>query len=74
MSLLDGATHIESLTVLSRFRTGFHACLPARTDALLELTDALPCTEGPVKTLLLPDPRDHRRAAQEVADDGGGDV
>lgn len=52
MSLLDDAAHVESLTVLSRFRTDFYACLPARADALFELTDALLCTDGPVKTLV----------------------
>ncbi|MER6975827.1 transposase, partial [Streptomyces carpinensis] len=40
------------MTVLSRFRTDFYACLPARADALFELTDALLCTDGPVKTLV----------------------
>jgi hypothetical protein len=38
--------------VLSRFRTGFHDCLSARADALFELTDAVLCTDGPVKTLV----------------------
>jgi hypothetical protein len=52
VSLLDDAAHVESLTVLSRFRTDFYACLPARADALFELTDALLCTDGPVKTLV----------------------
>ena len=52
MSLLDDAARVESLTVLSRFRTDFYACLPARADALFELTDALLCADGPVKTLV----------------------
>ncbi|MEV6742435.1 NF041680 family putative transposase [Streptomyces sp. NPDC051104] len=52
MSLLEDAARVESLTVLSRFRTDFYACLPARADALFELTDALLCTDGPVKTLV----------------------
>jgi hypothetical protein len=38
--------------VLSRFRTNFYDCLTARADALFELTDALLCTDGPVKTLV----------------------
>ena len=62
MSLLDDADRVESLTVLSRFRTDFYACLPARTDALFELTDALLCTDGPVKTLVeLSLAAEHRR-------------
>lgn len=30
----------------------FYACLPARADALFELTDAVLCTEGPVRSLV----------------------
>jgi DDE superfamily endonuclease len=52
VSLLDDAVYVESLTVLSRFRTDLYACLPARADALFELTDALMCADGPVKTLV----------------------
>jgi hypothetical protein len=52
VSLLDDAARVESLNVLSRFRTDFHRCLTARADALFELTDALLCTDGPVKTLV----------------------
>ncbi|MGW9033188.1 NF041680 family putative transposase [Streptomyces sp. NPDC055722] len=52
MSLLHDAARVESLTVLSRFRTDFYACLPARADAVFELTDALLCSDGPVKTLV----------------------
>jgi DDE superfamily endonuclease len=39
------------LTVLSRFRLDFHACLTARGDELFELADAVLCADGPVKTL-----------------------
>ncbi|MGY3205227.1 hypothetical protein ACVW19_005742 [Streptomyces sp. TE5632] len=38
--------------MLSQFRADFSACLTGRSDALSELTDALLCTEGPVKTLV----------------------
>jgi hypothetical protein len=38
--------------VLSGFRTDFYRCLTARADALFELTDAVLCTDGPVKTLV----------------------
>jgi hypothetical protein len=50
--VLDEAARVESLGVLSRFRTEFHRCLTARADALFELSDALLCTDGPVRTLV----------------------
>ena len=37
---------------LARFRVGFYDCLTARADELFELTDAVLCTEGPVRTLV----------------------
>ncbi|TPQ22176.1 transposase [Streptomyces sporangiiformans] len=37
---------------MSRFRGDFYDCLTARQDALFELTDALLCTDGPVRTLV----------------------
>ncbi|MFC8016248.1 NF041680 family putative transposase [Streptomyces cinereoruber] len=40
----------EAFEVLSRFRAEFYDCLYARGDALFELTDALLCADGPVKT------------------------
>jgi hypothetical protein len=52
VSLLNDAARVESLAVLSRFRANFHDCLTARADALFGLTDALLCTDGPVKTLV----------------------
>src|SRR4051794_18203318 len=52
VSLLDERARVDAFTVLSRFRTGFHDCLSARADALFELTEALLCTDGPVKTLV----------------------
>ena len=48
----NDASRVESLAVLSRFRTDFYACLTARVDALFELTDALLCADGPVRTLV----------------------
>lgn len=49
--------------LLRQFRGGLYQCLPRRADELFELTDALLCAEGPVKTLadlsLAPE---HRRA------------
>ena len=63
MSLLDDAARVESLRVLSGLRTDFYRCLTARADALVELTDALLCTDGPVKTLVdLALAPEHRRS------------
>ena len=37
---------------LDRFRVGFYGCLTARSDALFELTDAVLCADGPVRSLV----------------------
>lgn len=37
---------------LSGFRHAFYGCLTARADALFELTDAVLCAEGPVRSLV----------------------
>jgi DDE superfamily endonuclease len=50
-SLLEHAADVETLSVLSRFRLDFHACLTARGDELFELADAVLCADGPVRTL-----------------------
>jgi hypothetical protein len=50
-SLLEHATDVEPLAVLSRFRRDFHACLTARADELCELADAVLCADGPVRSL-----------------------
>ena len=52
MSVLDDAARVEALAVLSTFRTEFYRCLTARADALFEVTDALLCTDGPVRSLV----------------------
>jgi hypothetical protein len=41
-----------ALGELSRFRHEFYTSLTARSDALFELTDAVLCADGPVKTLV----------------------
>ena len=47
---------------LVRFRWEFYGALSRRRDALFELTEALLCIEGPVKTLVgLPLAPEHRR-------------
>lgn len=52
MSLLHHVARQEALTELSRFRGEFYSCLTARSDALFELTDAILCGDGPVRSLL----------------------
>jgi hypothetical protein len=42
----------DAAGALAGFRREFHRCLTARGDALFELTEALLCTDGPVKTLV----------------------
>lgn len=42
----------EAIDVLAGFRERFYRCLNRRADALFELTEALLCTDGPVKTLV----------------------
>ncbi|WP_327279557.1 NF041680 family putative transposase [Streptomyces sp. NBC_01205] len=51
MSLLHHDVRREPLTELSRFRGAFYSCLTARSDALFELTDAVLCGDGPVRSL-----------------------
>jgi hypothetical protein len=74
----NDASRVESLAVLSRFRTDFYACLTARVDALFELTDALLCTEGPVRTLvglsLAPEHRRGHGAMYDALNKGWIDV
>lgn len=53
----------ETIDVLAGFREQLYRCMTRRADALFELTDALLCTDGPVKTLvgLLSLAPEHRR-------------
>lgn len=41
-----------TLGELTTFRHEFYRCLTARADALFELTDAILCTDGPVRSLV----------------------
>ncbi|MFB7380373.1 NF041680 family putative transposase [Kitasatospora purpeofusca] len=52
MSVLEQGVQREPLAELSRFRGVYYGCLAGRRDALFELTDAVLCTDGPVKTLV----------------------
>ena len=62
VSLLPDAVRREAFAQASRFRGEFYECLTARRDELFELTDAVLCAEGAVKSpvdlTLLPE---HRR-------------
>ncbi|MFF1309028.1 NF041680 family putative transposase [Streptomyces sp. NPDC058307] len=62
MSWLPVAVRREAFAETSRFRGEFYECLTARRDELFELTDAVLCADGAVKSLvdltLLPE---HRR-------------
>src|SRR6185437_10602253 len=51
-SVLFHLSAVDPLGVLARFRQGLHASLYAREDALFELTDALLCTSGSIRTLV----------------------
>lgn len=51
MSLQHPDARREPLAELSRFRGEFYSCLTTRSDALFELTDAVLCGDGPVRSL-----------------------
>lgn len=63
---------------LAGFRQAFYDCLTARADALFELTDALLCVEGPVRTLvglsLAPEHRRGHGALYDAINHGRVDV
>lgn len=61
ISVHDAGT-AGALGELSGFRRAFYGCLTARADALFELTDAVLCAEGPVRSLVgLSMVAEHRR-------------
>jgi hypothetical protein len=76
--MLQNPSSVESLPVLSWFRTEFYACLTARRDALFELADAVLCADGPVKTLvglsLVPEHRRGHGALYDAVNHGDLDV
>ena len=51
-SVHDEDVGVEPITGLCRFRDEFYSCLGARADAQFELTDALLCADGPVRSLV----------------------
>lgn len=61
-SLVPALSRVDALGVLAGFRQGLYDSLYVREDALFELTDALLCTQGPVRTLVeLSLAAEHRR-------------
>ena len=52
MSLLQREVPRDAFAELSCVRTELYACLTQRSDALFELSDALLCADGPVRTLV----------------------
>lgn len=51
ISVHDGGS-VGAVAQLDQFRREFYRCLAARVDALFELTDALLCSGGPVRSLV----------------------
>lgn len=51
VSLVEKGGQCEPFAELSRLRKVFYDCLAGRRDALFELSDAVLCTDGPVRTL-----------------------
>ncbi len=76
--VLPDTPRTSPAVVLGRFREDFYRCLTARADALFELTDAVLCTDGPVKTLvglsLAPEHRRGHGALYDGLNNGGIDV
>ncbi|WP_283215142.1 NF041680 family putative transposase [Pseudofrankia sp. DC12] len=68
----------DAAAVLPVFRREFYDCLTARADALFELTDAVLCTEGPVRSLvglsLAPEHRRGHGALYDAVSHGRLDV
>lgn len=52
MGLVEHEVQPDALTVVADFRSELYACLTARSDALLEPSDTLLCTDGPVRILV----------------------
>lgn len=52
MSLLQWDVPRDAFAGLSCFRAEFYACPSQRPDALFELSDAVLCADGPVRTLV----------------------
>ena len=69
---------MDAFGELDRFRRELHRCFTGRPDALFEVTDALLCTDGPVKSLvgltLAPEHRRGHGAMYDALNQGRIDV
>src|SRR5215471_10252300 len=78
MSVREDVARVEALSMLSAFRTEFYRSLTTRADALFEVTDALLCTHGPVRSLvdlvLAPEHRRGHGGMYDALNCGGIDV
>src|SRR5688572_7843948 len=72
------AGRAEAIDALAEFREQLYQCMTQRADALFELTDALLCSDGPVKTLaglsLAPEHRRGHGAMYDALNAGRIDV
>lgn len=72
------AVQVEHVAVLSAFRREFHACLTSRRDALFELTEAVLCADGPVRSLvglsLAPEHRRGHGALYDAVNHGAAQI
>lgn len=78
MDSVHDACPVDAFGELDRFRRELHRCFTGRPDALFELTDALLCTDGPVKSLvgltLAPEHRRGHGAMYDALNQGRIDV
>ncbi|MFE2999785.1 transposase [Nocardia sp. NPDC059246] len=78
MSLPVGGGAGEAFAELSRMRGEFYACLTARGDDLFELTDAMLCAQGAVRSVveltLTPEHRRGHGALYDGLNDGRVDI
>ena len=78
MNSVQDAGPVDAFGELDRFRRELHRCFTGRPDALFELTDALLCSDGPVKTLvglsLAPEHRRGHGAMYDAVNQGRIDV
>jgi hypothetical protein len=71
-SLPDDAAGAGPLAVLSRFRRDFRTCLTARGDEIFELTNAVLCAGGPVRSVAAARRGDQPRPAGSATRTGAG--
>lgn len=78
MNSVHDVCPVDAAGELAGFRRELHRCLTARADALFELTEALLCTDGPVKSLvgltLAPEHRRGHGAMYDAVNHGRIDV